>query len=110
MKDSGIRAVHKRKYKATTNSAHGKPIAPNLLNRNFKAEEINKVRVSDITYVWTEEGWFELIYTRDYLEREEAKTEIFEYIEIFYNRQRRHSSIKYNTPVEFEERNIKLVA
>jgi transposase InsO family protein len=52
----------------------------------------------------------ELIYSRDYLSREEAKTEIFEYIEIFYNRQRRHSSINYYTPLDFEVRNIKLVA
>ncbi|MFA7288399.1 MAG: IS3 family transposase [Melioribacteraceae bacterium] len=52
----------------------------------------------------------ELIYTRNYLSREEAKTEIFEYIEIYYNRQRRHSSINYYTPVDFEVRNIKLVA
>jgi len=52
----------------------------------------------------------EQIYTRDYLEREEATTDIFEYIEIFYNRQRKHSSIKYNTPVDFENKNIKLMA
>jgi len=37
--------------------------------------------------------------------REEAKTKIFEYIEVFYNRQRRHSTLGQLSPVEFERRN-----
>lgn len=44
----------------------------------------------------------ELIYHRTYTTREEATKEIFEYIEVFYNRQRRHSTLGYMTPVEFE--------
>ena len=44
----------------------------------------------------------ELIYHRTYATREEAKQEIFEYIEVFYNRQRRHSTLGYMTPVTFE--------
>lgn len=52
----------------------------------------------------------ELIYTRSYATRVEAKNDIFEYIEIFYNRQRKHSAIKYFSPVDFENRNIKLAA
>jgi transposase InsO family protein len=44
----------------------------------------------------------ELVYHRTYATREEAKQDIFEYIEVFYNRQRRHSTLGYMTPVEFE--------
>jgi len=44
----------------------------------------------------------ELIHQRSYLSREEAKRDIFEYIEVFYNRQRLHSSLGYQSPAEFE--------
>lgn len=45
----------------------------------------------------------ELIYRQNYQTKEEAKKAIFEYIEVWYNRQRIHSSIGYMTPVQFEE-------
>jgi len=85
----------------------------NILNQNKIIQSIN--RKGNCYYNTAAESFFhtlkvELIYTRNYLSREEARTEIFEYIEIFYNRQRRRSTINYYTPVEFEERNIKLVA
>ena len=44
----------------------------------------------------------ELVYLADYVTRQEARADIFEYIEVFYNRQRRHSSLGYLSPVEFE--------
>jgi transposase InsO family protein len=203
MRINRIRAVTKRKYKATTNSAHNKSVADNLLNQNFKATGPNKIWVSDITYIWTKEGWLylvvimdiysrrivgwsmsenistnlvitaivyaiinrnpeeglifhsdrgsqyasdgvksllrqnkinqsmsrkgncydnavaesffhslktELVYQTNFMTRVEAKNYIFEYIEIFYNRQRRHSALNYLSPVEFENRNIKLAA
>ena len=44
----------------------------------------------------------ELVYTRRFATRAEAREAIFEYIEVFYNRRRRHSSIGYVSPVEFE--------
>lgn len=44
----------------------------------------------------------ELVHDRRYLTRKEAKQEIFEYIEVFYNRQRRHSTLGYRSPAEFE--------
>lgn len=44
----------------------------------------------------------ELIHHRQYRTREEAKQEIFEYLEVFYNRQRRHSTLGYQSPAEFE--------
>jgi putative transposase len=46
----------------------------------------------------------ELIHHRQYHTREEATQEIFEYLEVFYNRQRRHSTLGYRSPAEFEAR------
>jgi len=46
----------------------------------------------------------ELVYGRDYQTREEAKQELFRYIELFYNRQRRHAALGYVSPVEHERR------
>jgi len=47
-----------RKYKA--NSNHSLPVAPNLLEQNFTADVPDQKWVSDITYIWTEEGWLYL--------------------------------------------------
>ena len=46
----------------------------------------------------------ELIYPRQYRTRDEATQDIFEYIEVFYNRRRRHSTLGYDSPAEFEAR------
>ena len=43
----------------------------------------------------------ELIYTEHYQTREEARHSLFEYIEVFYNRKRKHSTLGYKSPVEF---------
>jgi len=48
----------------------------------------------------------ELVHDRDYRSREEAQAEIFEFIEIFYNRQRLHQSLQYVSPVHFESENL----
>ncbi len=53
----GIRCKQKRKFKATTNSKHTLPVAENILDQQFKVVAPNKVWVSDITYVPTDEGW-----------------------------------------------------
>ena len=189
-------AIQRRKFKATTNSKHNWPVAPNLLERNFSVAEPNKIWVTDITYVWTWEGWLYLsivldLYSRgivglamsdritddltqnalnqavgrrnpqaglihhsdrgsqyasgDYQAllkkneiipsmsrkgdcwdnavaesffhtlkvekinrhrfktRDEAKREIFKYIEIYYNRNRMHSSLGYKSPFDYEK-------
>jgi putative transposase len=44
----------------------------------------------------------ELVHHRNYLTRDEARRDIFEYIEVFYNRQRRHSTLAYLSPAQFE--------
>jgi transposase InsO family protein len=46
----------------------------------------------------------EWIYGKDYSTRQEAKQDVFKYIELFYNRQRRHASLDYVSPAEFEKR------
>ena len=195
MQELGIQAVAKRKYKATTDSTHSKPVAGNYLNRDFTADKPNKSWVTDITYIWTLEGWLylatimdlfsrkiiswslrdrltkelviaaldmavkqrnlspdllihsdrgsqyaselyqlhllkhgiicsmsgkgncwdnavmesfyrtlkvELIYQNHYQTRREAQRDIFEYIEVFYNRERLHSSLGYYSPEEYE--------
>lgn len=57
MKKYGIRSKLKRKFKATTESDHQLPVAPNLLMQDFTAYRPNQVWMSDITYVSTREGW-----------------------------------------------------
>jgi len=201
MRINKIRAKTKRKFKVTTIQNTKAKASENILNQNFRAISENRVWTSDITYLWTKEGWLylsvimdiysrkivgwstgsslsaelvarallmallhrnpesgiifhsdrgsqytsgpvrellksykmtqsmsstgncydnaitesffhtlktELIYWNRYQSREEAKKSIFEYIEIFYNRQRLHSAIGYISPVEFEERNLKI--
>ena len=46
----------------------------------------------------------EWVYGKGYATREEAKQDLFKYIEMFYNRQRRHASLGYVSPTEFERR------
>ena len=70
MKACGLRARGKRRFKATTNSAHDLPVAPNLLARNFAVDAPNKVWTGDITYIWTEEGWLYLAVVIDLFNRQ----------------------------------------
>ena len=195
MRLAGVQVKHKRRFKITTDSKHKLEVSPNLLDRNFIVDEPNVVWVSDITYVWTDEGWLYLavvidlfnrqvvgwsmrkrlatklvidafkmaiwrrrpapglifhsdrgsqycsalfrktlkaygvlssmskkgdcwdnapaesffaslkkdrIYWRRYKTREEAKQDIFDYLEMFYNSKRLHSSLGYVSPREFE--------
>lgn len=60
MREAGLKAKGRRKYKATTDSGHALPVAPNLLQRDFHAERPNLAWVSDVTYVATREGWLYL--------------------------------------------------
>jgi len=196
---NGIVAIQRRKFRVTTNSKHNYPVWPNLLNRNFIVARPNSVWVSDITYIWTLEGWLylaaildlfsrgvvglamdkaiaetltlsalsqailrrnpgkglilhsdrgsqyagidfkailanneftgsmskkgdcwdnavaesffhtlkvELIHRMRFKTREEAKAKIFEYVEMYYNRKRAHSTLGYLSPFEFEKRSL----
>ena len=70
MRENGIRARHKRRYKATTDSTHTLPVAPNVLDRNFTPTAPNQAWSADLTYVWTDEGWLYLAVVLDLFNRE----------------------------------------
>ena len=70
MRENSIRARHKRRFKATTDSKHGLPVAPNLLDRNFMPAAPNQVWTADLTYIWTAEGWLYLAVVLDLFNRE----------------------------------------
>jgi transposase InsO family protein len=195
MEENDIRAKTKKRFKVTTNSAKTKHAAPNLVQQDFSAARPNQLWTSDMTYIWTREGWLylaiildvfarrvvgyamsarlsaslvtsaleqalthrqppadvvlhsdrgsqyaseevrsmiiahrlvqsmsgkgncydnaitesffhtlktEMIHWERFETRDEARRKIFDYIEVWYNRQRLHSSLGYSTPVEFE--------
>lgn len=199
LRENGLNHRMKKKYKITTDSNHKFKTAPNILNRDFRASAPNQKWVSDITYVWTAEGWLylcviidlysrkvvgwsissrmnadllmmafwhavqlrnpgkglifhsdrgsqycsirfrnalksfgmiqsmsrkgncwdnacaetffkslksEWIYDINFSGRQDAKNVLFEYIEIFYNRQRSHSFLGYNTPEGYELKDV----
>jgi putative transposase len=66
----GIRCKQKRKFKATTYSKHNLPVAENLLNQQFQVSAPNKVWVSDITYIPTDEGWLYVAGHKDLFNHE----------------------------------------
>jgi putative transposase len=196
MRQQGIAAKGKRKFRCTTDSNHDRPVAENILDRQFEPTAANQAWVADITYIPTREGWLylaavedlysrqivgwsmseritsrlvvdalkmaiarrlpgegllthsdrgsqyasdhyqrllerrditcsmsrrgncwdnapmesffaslkkELIHDEDYQNRAEARASVFEYIEVFYNRVRRHSALGYLAPVEYEK-------
>ena len=70
MRENGIRARHKRRYKATTDSKHTLAVAANLLDRNFAPQAPNQSWAADITYIWTDEGWLYLAMVLDLFNRE----------------------------------------
>ena len=70
MREHGMRARHKRRYKATTDSKHGLPVAPNIVERNFSPEAPNRLWSADLTYLWTDEGWLYLAVVIDLFNRE----------------------------------------
>jgi putative transposase len=195
MREAGVAAKTKRKFRQTTDSNHPHPVAENLLDRAFDPDEPNTSWVADVTYIPTREGWLylavvedlfsrmvvgwsmdatmtsrlvvdaldmalarrlvrsglvahsdrgsqyasehyrrrlreeriacsmsrrgncwdnapvesffaslkkELVHHEDYATRDEARASLFEYIEAFYNRVRRHSSLGYVAPAEYE--------
>jgi transposase InsO family protein len=69
MRQEGIVARKKRRFRKTTDSNHSHPIAPNVLARNFNVELPDTAWVTDVTYVWTHEGWLYLAAILDLFSR-----------------------------------------
>jgi len=196
MQALGLKAIQAKKFKVTTDSNHSKPVAPDLIEQDFSAVSPNQKWTSDISYVWTDEGWLylavvidlysravvgwsmsrrmtqqlvcdaltmalfrrrfpkgtiihsdrgsqycskqyqrliksnglrssmgrkancydnavtesffhtlkvELVHRKRYTTRRSARTSIFEYIETYYNRQRKHSAIGHRIPMIIEQ-------
>lgn len=69
MRKNEIRAKTSKKFRITTDSAHKHPVAPNRLAQEFSADTINQKWVSDITYIYTQEGWLYLAVIMDLCSR-----------------------------------------
>ena len=70
MRAAGLRSKTKRRFRVkTTDSDHDLPIALDLLERDFRAEEPNQAWVSDMTYIRTDDGWLYLAVTMDLFSR-----------------------------------------
>ena len=69
MRDNGIKALQKRRYKKTTDSDHGGLVAPNLLDQDFACDGPDQKWGVDISYVWTREGWLYLAIVLDLYSR-----------------------------------------
>jgi putative transposase len=69
MREEGLVPRRKRRFRTTTQSKHHHAVAPNLLARDFTASAPNERWVTDITYVWTREGWLYLAAILDLFSR-----------------------------------------
>ena len=69
MKALNLKVKIKRQYKVTTDSKHRFPVAENVLNRRFSPQAPNQVWGTDITYLWTQEGWIYLAVVIDLYSR-----------------------------------------
>jgi putative transposase len=69
MRENGLRAKRVKKFRATTDSRHLLPVAENVLARNFSVARPDEVWTTDITYVWTDEGWLYLVVFLDLYSR-----------------------------------------
>ena len=72
MNENCLKARQKRRFKRTTDSHHGFPVAPNLLAQNFAAERADEKWGADISYLWTREGWLYLAVVIDLFARRVA--------------------------------------
>jgi putative transposase len=69
MRERDIQARRKRRFRRTTDSNHSNPVAPNILARRFEPTAPNAAWVTDVTYVWTDEGWLYLAIMLDLFAR-----------------------------------------
>jgi len=69
MRENGLLARQKRRFKRTTDSEHAWPIAPNIIDQDFTAVAPNQKWGVDISYIWTREGWLYLAVVIDLFSR-----------------------------------------
>jgi transposase InsO family protein len=69
MRDNNLKARQKRRFKKTTDSNHGGPVAPNHLDQDFDATAPDQKWAADISYIWTAEGWLYLAIVLDLFSR-----------------------------------------
>lgn len=69
MKEADVQVRNRKKYRVTTDSDHNLPVFDNLINRDFTVSQPDRVYVSDITYLWTQEGWLYLAVVIDLYSR-----------------------------------------
>jgi len=69
MRENGLQARQKRRFTRTTDSQHAWPVAPNLIDQDFRAERPDQKWGADISYVWTREGWLYLAVVIDLFAR-----------------------------------------
>jgi len=69
MRAAGVECKQRRRYRVTTDSRHRLPVAENILNRQFTVAKPNEAWVTDITYVWTLEGWLYVAAVLDLFSR-----------------------------------------
>ena len=69
MRENGLAARQKRRFKRTTDSTHAWPVVPNLLDQDFAAEAPDQKWSADISYIWTAEGWLYLAVLIDLFSR-----------------------------------------
>ena len=89
MRENGIWARIRRRFRHTTDSNHRLPVAPNLLAQNFTATAPNQAWVGDITYIWTAEGGHTWRYCSTC-------------IRVAWSAGRRHSAAGNQSPINFE--------
>ncbi|GGA42919.1 hypothetical protein GCM10011499_10590 [Pelagibacterium lentulum] len=69
MRENGLKALQKRRFKKTTDSHHGGPVAANLLAQDFFCTGPDQKWGADISYIWTNEGWLYLAIVLDLYSR-----------------------------------------
>ena len=69
MRDNGLKALQKRRFKRTTDSNHPHPVAPNVLDQDFTCDGPDQKWGADISYIWTAEGWLYLAIVLDLYSR-----------------------------------------
>lgn len=80
MQKMGLKAMPHQPYTVTTDSNHNDPIYDNLLEQNFEVEKPNQVWVTDITYIWTTEGWLYLAVVLDLYARKVVGWQVAEHM------------------------------